>query len=254
MSPARDGGGGRGGEARAPLDEDGAVAERGERLGARALDRLLEVLGALDDAHAAAAAAHRGLDDDGVADRRGAALARPLDPRARLRGRRHGVVGARHERHADARRERARGGLVAEGLQLLDRRPDEGDALGLERGGEVGALREQAVARVHAVDVVVLRDAHDALDIEVRADRRLAAPDAEGLVRLVAVRGVPVLLRVDRNRAQVELGPCAQDASRDLAAVRREQLLERLRPRARRKRARRARRRARELGADREHA
>ena len=50
------------------LEVDARVAERRPRFGPRGSDGGSKVLGALDDAHALAAAAGHGLDDDRVAD------------------------------------------------------------------------------------------------------------------------------------------------------------------------------------------
>jgi hypothetical protein len=51
-----------------PLEEDGIVAERGARLAARLIEQPLELLGLVDHAHAAAAAAEAGLHDEREAD------------------------------------------------------------------------------------------------------------------------------------------------------------------------------------------
>jgi len=51
--------------------------------------------------------------------------------------------------------------------------------------------------------------------------------DLVGLVGLVTVNAEPVLLRVDRDGAQLEFGAGAKDAHGDLAAIGRHQLFER---------------------------
>ena len=61
--------------------------------------------------------------------------------------------------------------------------------------------------------------ADDALDVEIRGDRSASLADHVRLVRLEAVDAEAVLLRVDRHRAQAELGGRPEDADGDLAAV-----------------------------------
>ena len=68
------------------LEVDGAVAERGAGFGARGPDRAEQIAGAIDDAHALAAAAGDRLDDQRIADRVG----RPPRSRRRARRRRSG--------------------------------------------------------------------------------------------------------------------------------------------------------------------
>ena len=79
-------------------------------------------------------------------------------------------------------------------------------------------------------------DAHDLVDGQVGVDRphRLAAgrlADEVGLVGLEAVEGELVLVRVDRDRRQPQLGRRAKDADGDLGAVRDQKSLHVCQPR-----------------------
>ena len=104
--------------------------------------------GAVDGAHAAPAAAGRGLQHHRVADLGG-------DPR-RLVGRRHAPGAARRRPgcRATGPAPRARD-LVAEQRQRRRRRADEGQALGRAALGERGVLGQEAVAGVDAVAAAV---------------------------------------------------------------------------------------------------
>ena len=148
-----------------------------------------------DRAHALAAAAGRGLDEQRVAD----SLGRPDERLVRLVR----VVVAGRDRDAEARGELAGGRLVAH-------RPDGGrwGADPADPGcdhalGEVGVLGEEAEARVERVRVRAAGGRDHGVGIE----------QVEGLR--------PVRRRGDRADAEPVAGPC--DPGGDLAAVRDEQ-------------------------------
>ena len=75
------------------LEEDVGDAEGGPGLAQGLVDRGVEPVGRLDDPHPPAAAAHRGLDDDGIAQRLGHRVPGPGAGLDRL-------VAARQDRHA----------------------------------------------------------------------------------------------------------------------------------------------------------
>ena len=62
-------------------------------------------------------------------------------------------------------------------------------------------------------------DAQDVADVEISIDGALAGAHLVGLVRLGAVEGETIFVRIDRDGAQPELGRRAHDANGDLAAV-----------------------------------
>jgi len=201
------------------LDEDGAVAEGRLGLGGRRLEEGHEVLHLAHDAHALAAAAHGGLHDDGQAVL--------LDEVGQLLDVRDRAVRARHHGHARLDRLGTRGGLVGELVHHVDGRADEGDARGVTRLNELGRLREETVARVDRVHVVLLGDPDDLLDVEVCLDSGLGRREQVRLVRSPAVLRVAVLVAVDSHGLHVKLGRGTHDAHGDLGAVGGHNLLER---------------------------
>ena len=102
------------------LEEDRRVTERGLRLAARGLERVGEILGPLDDAHALAAAAGGGLDHHRVTD-----VTRNLD---RALGRFDGVVPAGDGVDLGFVGQLLGGDLVAHGSNGVGTRANEGDA------------------------------------------------------------------------------------------------------------------------------
>ena len=103
------------------LDQHPVVAEAGCGFALAGSKRLRKICAAFDDAHALAAAAGAGLDQDRIADRVGLLL----------QERRVLVVAvvARHERDASLLHQLLRGRFGAHGADRLDGRPDEHDAL-----------------------------------------------------------------------------------------------------------------------------
>ena len=89
-------------------------------LAARLVEGGVECVGRLDHAHAPAAAAHRCLDDDRIAQR--------LGQRLGLLARHDRRVASREHRDARLAGQLSRGHLVAEQVEQLGRGPDECDA------------------------------------------------------------------------------------------------------------------------------
>ena len=122
------------------LHVDLGVAEGGERLGLGDADRVQQRGVGVHDAHAAAAAAARCLDDHRVADILGDAevFVRILAERA---------VGPGHAGHAGCLHDLDRRDLVAHEADGLRARADEDEAALLDPLGEIRVLRQKAVAR-----------------------------------------------------------------------------------------------------------
>ncbi len=196
------------------LEEHVAAAERRGRFAPRFGELAGELVGARHDAHTASAAAEAGFDDQ-----------RKADPR-RLRGDfrfvGEGGVRARHRRHAGFVREPPRGGLVAEQIEMLCARTDEADAVRLARAGEVAVLGEKPVAGMNRVRAAVLRDGENGVDVQVRADRlaALRGTDLKRFVGLEAMQRKAILVAVDRDGAEPELGSGTETADRDFRSVR----------------------------------
>ena len=203
------------------LDEDGLAAEGELRFAAGAFERLLELDGLRDDAHAAAAAAVGGLDQGGaVLGHEGACGADLLLGRAaKLDAWNHGDPGL--QRQALGRH------FVAHQRDHLGAGPDEAQATLLAGARELRVLGEEAIARMDGVGAALPGHVQDLLDAQVGVDGPLAAPDQVRLVRLVAMLRDAVLLAVDADGADAELVARAEDADRDLAAVRAQHLAKR---------------------------
>ena len=189
------------------LTEDSAVPESGLCLAAGRLHRLLKLVGRANDAHPPPAAPRGGLDDQRVAD----------------------LVGLPRLDHRDAC-------LAGEplGLELVAGRADrlwagadEDEPRRVHGLGEVAVFGQKAVAGVDRVRPGLLRSAHDLLRVEVREHRH-------GLVRLPRMKGALVVRCVDGHRLDPQAPAGAEDARRDLAAVRHEEFSNRhevMRPR-----------------------
>jgi hypothetical protein len=116
--------------------------------------------------------------------------------------------------------------LVARHLEHARIGADEDDAVGRRRARQVGVLREEPVSRVDGVGAALERHADDLVDVEVRPDGVALLADQVRLVRLEAVQRVPVLVRVDGDRAGPQLDRGPERADRDLPAIGDEDLLE----------------------------
>ena len=69
------------------------------------------------------------------------------------------------------------------------------------------------------VDLVVHGDPDHLVDVEIGLERALAAADPVGLVGLEPVQGELVLLGIDRDGLDAELGRGPEHPDRDLGAV-----------------------------------
>jgi len=193
------------------LEIDVVLAEGGLRLAPRRRQLAGKRVAVGDDAHAAAAAAPRGLEHQRIADLGG-------DPPALLHVLRQRLA-RRHHRHAHRDGEVARRDLVAEAAHGDRARPDEGEAGGEAGGGEIRVLGEESIAGMDRVGARLAGDADDVGDREIGGDRAEAGADLIGLVGLEAVKRELVLLREDRNGLQAELIRRPEDADGDLRAV-----------------------------------
>ena len=119
------------------------------------------------------------------------------------------------------------GGLVAEHFQQLRRGSDEGDVVFFARSREGGIFGEEAVTGMDGVDAMLFGDGDDVGDVEIAAHRlaALRGADEVGLVRLEAVEGKAVFVRVDGDGAKPQFRGSAEYADGDLRAIGDEQFL-----------------------------
>ena len=193
------------------LEEDVGAAEGGLGLAAGLVERRVELLGRLDDPHAAAAAPHRRLDDHRIAQ----GLGRLLGLRARLDGSR---LPERTGTPASVARARA-ATLSPSRSRSSGRGPTKTIPASGAGPGELGVLGQEAVAGVDRVDLLLLRQLDDRLDVQVAADRLAGLAHLVGLVGLEPVQGEPVLVGIDGHGADAQLVGRAEDPDGDLAPI-----------------------------------
>ena len=192
------------------LHEHAVVAEGLGGLARRALDGRGKIFGALDDAHALAASAGRGFEQDGESDAR-----RRIFPSHEVF---KGKSRARHYRDACRLHGPLGHDLVAHLLDGVGWRPDEHESCVGAGAREAGVLGEEAVARMHRVDGVGAGDLQETLDVEVGLGRR-AAVQRVCLIGRRHVGGACVGVGVDGDGGHAGLAHGLDDAQRDLAAV-----------------------------------
>ena len=124
-----------------------------------------------------------------------------------------GIVGTPASRGEPLRLE-----LVAAGPQRGGGRADPGEAGGRDGLGELGALGEEAVARMDRVGAGLGRGAEILASVEVRGD-------LDQLVGRARVQRAGVVRRRDRDGLEAERARGAEDPQGDLAAVGDEHLL-----------------------------
>ena len=196
-----------------PLHQHRVVAERLARLGAGALVGVGDLVRLLDAAHAAAAAARRGLDHQREAEL-GADPLRVLDALDR-------AAAPRRHRHAGLLGQLLGLDLVAERAHDVGVRAGEDDAELLAQLGEGRVLGDEAPADPRGVGARLGRRALERLVVEVGGGR----PEAVALVGLAHEQRVPLGLAVERDHADrlvarvVELAHRMDGTHRRLAAV-----------------------------------
>ena len=200
------------------FQEHFVVAEIGGGLVAPALHRVVQFLRLPDDAHAAPAAAPAGFQHQRIPDGLG-------DPRHRLLALGQGP-GGRHHRHFRGASDLSSLHLVAQIPQHARGGPDKRDAAGLALFGEVGVLRQKAVARMNGVALGLSRHPQDVGAVQIRLNGPVAHPHLVGLIRFEAVQGQPVFFRENPHRAKPQLPRRPNDANGDLAAVGHQDLVE----------------------------
>ena len=190
---------------------DRPVAERRQRLPAARLERFAETRIGLHHAHAATAPTSRGLQHHGV-----------VQPSDRRDGRRGIVRGgerrgaARHDGHPHFDCKRAGCDLVTEKRQGRGWRADESDVVGSALRGELGVLRNKAVAWVHAVCPGAQRNLDQRGHIQVRGDW----VGGSGVANLDGLRGCRAVERQRVGRGVDAHGVNAQPCGRSGDALR----------------------------------
>ena len=192
------------------FDQHLVVAEGGLGLAPRARQRLGEIVGMLDPAHALAAAAGPRLDQHGIADL------------ARLGGEQHQflrlAVIARHHRHAGLLHQPLGRVLQPHGADRRGRRADEDQPGRRHLVDEVGVFGQEAVARMDRLGAGRLRRRDDPVAAQI-AFRDGRGADMHGLVGHRDMQRVGVGVGVDGDGAHAQAPRRADDAAGDLAAI-----------------------------------
>ena len=186
------------------------AAERGRRLAHGRLVQLGNLFDGAGHLHALAAAAVGGLDRDrqAVLVGEGHHLVGVLDR----------VRGAGHQRSLRAGGDMTGGDLVTEIADRL-RAGTDPDQAGVDDGlGEVGVLRQKAVAGMDRVGAGLGRRVENLGEVQVGLCRGLTT-QRERLVGQPHVRRLGVGLCVDRHAGQAGVARCADHPDRDLAAI-----------------------------------
>ena len=69
------------------------------------------------------------------------------------------------------------------------------------------------------INLFLLRNANDVRNVQVSGNGRLALADQEGNIGFCTMGGLFVLLSVNANSLNVQLGTCAEDTYGDLATI-----------------------------------
>ena len=192
------------------LDEALAAAERGDGLADRGVVQLGDLFEGAGDLQAAPAAAEGGLDRD-----RQAVL---LGERDDLVGAGDRVGRAGDQRGAGALGDVPGGDLVTEVADGLRRRADPGQARVQDGLGELGVLREEAVAGVDGVRPGVLRGLQHLGHVQVAGGRGVTA-QGERLVGRADMQSVPVRIGVDGHARDPGVPAGPGNADSDFATV-----------------------------------
>ncbi|MDT4844570.1 hypothetical protein FQZ97_785360 [compost metagenome] len=187
------------------------VAESGPGLGLGGLHRVQQRRLGVHDPHAATATTASRLDDDGITHRLGGAL-----DDDRIVG--QSAVRARHARHAGADHGLLGRNLVAHQANRLGRRADEGEPALLDPLGEIGVLRQEAVAGVNGFGVGHLGRGDDGGHAEVALPRS-RRPDTDRLIRQAHILGIAIGFGIDHHRLDAHLTASALDPQGNFTPV-----------------------------------
>ena len=121
------------------------------------------------------------------------------------------------------------GDLVAHHADMVGRGPDEGQAVCFDDVGELGVLRQEAVAGMDRLGAGDLAGGDDLGDVQIAVARGRRA-DADAFIGQAHMHGVGVGGGMDRDGGDAHLLAGAEDAKGDFAAIGDEDFLKHHRP------------------------
>ena len=187
------------------------IAERRLGFGAGQLHRIDQRSFRMHHAHATPTTAARGFDDYGITHLSGDAL-------QLLRIVRQSPLGTRHHRHAGLFHRIFGADFVAHQADRIGARTDKHKTGILHPFGEIGVLRQKAVAGMNRLGVGHFRRADDRRNVEITRTRWRRS-DADGFIGQHHVFGVGVGFGMNRNGFDAELAAGALDSQCDFAAI-----------------------------------
>ena len=176
-----------------------------------------EILCALDNPHALAAAAQRGLDQDRKADATGF-----LRQKVRCL---FAAVVAGYQRHTGGAHQLFGCGFAAHGSNRFGGRADKDQSGTLASAGKIRVFRQEAVTGVDGFGPAVAGDGQEAFGIQIAFAGRCRA-EPPGFVGFADKQGTGIGIRIDGNGADTELAAGADDPAGDFATVGDQDLLE----------------------------
>ena len=187
-----------------------AAAECRDRLARGGVEQLLDLVQIAGHAHAASAAAEGRLDRQG-------------QPVFAGKGQRLGAAGdgagaARNQGRAHGLGDLSRADLVAKRVDHVGVGPDPEDARSLHRAGEIGVLRQEAIAGMDRVDLSARGDGQHLGRIQIGVGGAVPL-QRPGLIGRAHEGRVAVRIGIDRHRFDALVGAGADDAQGDLSAV-----------------------------------
>ena len=197
------------------LDIQLVAAERGFGFGLAAPEGGFHFVRRQNRAGAAAAAAGQRFDD---------CWAIGGEERFRL-VQRDGAVDARDDRDVSRGGRGAGAGFVAEQSEMRDIGADESQAGSDACFREIGAFRQEAVAGVNGVAAGFFRRRDDTAGVQI--GRRAEAGQRVLFVRDADMQAFRVVLGINRDGSQAQIGGGPGDADRDLAAIGDQQFFQR---------------------------
>ncbi len=193
------------------LQENRRITKCAPRLALRFIQQRRQFPRTLHHPHAATAPPKRRLDHQWKAD-----LFRNFQGFPAVR---HRFSRPRQRRHAHFLRQCSRGGFIAHQAQQLCLRAHKGDPCRGAGFRELGVFRQKPIAGMNEIHALFLRQRNNAGNVQIRAHRPFAHANQVRLVRLEAMNGQPVLLRVNRHGPQPKLRGRAENANGNLAPI-----------------------------------